>query len=146
MAYKNIVITPNNISAQKSAPKNQFYKGFSSVDSNKLTNKIYDNALIQQDIMNMFQTKLGERVMNPTFGTIIWSLIYEPFTDIVKQQIADDVTRILKFDPRVIPTRIDITEMEYGMILDATLFYVNQNLSDSMTLSFNKETGIVSQQ
>lgn len=146
MAYKNLVITPANVSSQASAQKSQFYKGFSTTDDTKLTNKIYDYELIKQDIINMLQTKQGERVMNPTFGTIIWSVIYEPFTDEIKQLISEDVTRILSYDPRAIPTSINITEAEYGLIIDATLFYVNQNLTEQMSLSFNKEIGIVQQQ
>jgi phage baseplate assembly protein W len=146
MAYKNIVISPANVSNQQSVKQSQFYKGFSTVNDASLTNKLYDFKLVEQDIMNMFQTKQGERVMNPTFGTVIWSLIYEPFTDDIKQLIAADVTRILNYDPRVIPTNIDITEAEYGMIIDATLFYVNQNLSQKMQLLFDKESGVVTAQ
>jgi phage baseplate assembly protein W len=146
MAYKNLVITPNNISNQASVQQSQFYKGFSTVSDMSLTNKIYDFDLIQQDIMNMFQTKKGERVMNPEFGTVIWSLIYEPFTSDIKQLISEDVTRILNYDPRVTPTQIDITDVDYGLIIECTLFYKQQNVSKDMSLSFNKELGIVQQQ
>lgn len=146
MPYKNTIINPKNISSQKFAQQSQFYKGFTSVNENNLTNKIYDIELVKQDIINMFQTKLGERVMNPTFGTIIWNLIYDPFTDEVKQAISEDVTRILNYDPRAIATQITITETEYGMIIDATLFYVNRNLTEQMNIAFNKETGIVNLQ
>jgi len=111
-----------------------------------MTNKIYDFDLIQQDIMNMFQTKKGERVMNPEFGTVIWSLIYEPFTADIKQLISEDITRILSYDPRVTPTQISIREAEYGMIIEATLFYKQQDVSVDMSLSFDKELGIVRQQ
>ena len=143
MAYKNIVITPNNVSNQSSVKQSQFYKGFSTVNSNVLTNKMYDFALIQQDILNMFQTKKGERVMNPEFGTIIWSLIYEPFTNDVKQLISEDVTRIFNYDPRVTPTQIEITDVDYGLIIEATLFYNLEDVSANMNLSFDKEIGIV---
>ena len=146
MAYKNLVITPNNVSKQSFVQKSQFYKGFSTTNDKSMTTKIYDFDLIKQDIMNMFQTKQGERVMNPEFGTVIWSLIYEPFTADVKQLISEDVTRILNYDPRVTPTQIQITEAEYGMIIEATLFYKQENMTDVMRLSFDKELGIVSQQ
>ena len=146
MAYKNLVITPNNVSKQAFVQKSQFYKGFSTTNDKSMTTKIYDFDLIKQDIMNMFQTKQGERVMNPEFGTVIWSLIYEPFTADVKQLISEDVTRILNYDPRVTPTQIQITEAEYGMIIEATLFYKQENMTDVMRLSFDKELGIVSQQ
>lgn len=146
MAYKNLVITPNNVSNQRSVKKSQFYKGFSTANDASMTTKIYDFELIQQDILNIFQTKKGERVMNPEFGTVIWSLIYEPFTVDVKQLISEDVTRILNYDPRVTPTRIDITEADYGLVIEATLFYKQQDLSVDMKLAFDKELGIVSQQ
>lgn len=146
MAYKNLIISPNNVSNQSSAQQSQFYKGFSTVNDASLTNKIFDFALIQQDIMNMFQTKQGERVMNPEFGTIIWGLIYEPFTANVKQLISDDVTRILNYDPRVTPTQINISEAEYGLVIEATLYYKTQDVSQQMNLAFNKELGIVRQQ
>lgn len=146
MAYKNLVITPPNVSKQAFVQKSQFYKGFSTADDKSMTTKIYDFDLIKQDIMNMFQTKQGERVMNPEFGTVIWGLIYEPFTADVKQLISEDVTRILNYDPRVTPTQIQITEAEYGMVIEATLFYKQENMTDVMRLNFDKELGIVTQQ
>lgn len=143
MAYKNTVITPPNISNQDSAKKSQFYKGFSTVNSASLTTKLFDFDLIKQDILNIFQTKKGERVMNPEFGTIIWSLIYEPFTNDIKQSISEDVTRILNYDPRVTPTVINITEAEYGMIIEATLYYKQQDLSSQMIFQFDRQLGLV---
>lgn len=142
MAYKNTIITPPNVSSQPSVQKSQFYKGFSTVDESSLSTKIYDFDLIKQDILNIFQTRKGERVMNPEFGTIIWELIYEPFTSDVKQAISEDVTRILNYDPRVIPTKIDVTEAEYGMIIDCVLYYKRLDLSDQMKISFDKKLGI----
>lgn len=143
MPYKNTVIVPPNISNQASAQKSQFYKGFSTVNSESLSTKLFDFDLIKQDILNMFQTRRGERVMNPEFGTIIWNLIYEPFTDNIKQAISDDVTRILNYDPRVIPTKINITEAEYGMIIEATLYYKRQDLTAQMRFQFDRKLGLV---
>jgi len=143
MAYKNIVLTPNNVSNQKTAQKSQFYKGFTSANSDTLSNKIFDYDLIKQDMLNQFQTRKGERVMNPGFGTIIWDMIFEPFTDDVKQKISDDVTRILNYDPRAVPTSITIVEADSGLLIDATLLYVQVNLTEQMKLSFNKQTGLV---
>jgi phage baseplate assembly protein W len=84
--------------------------------------------------------------MNPEFGTIIWSLIYEPFTADIKQLISEDITVILNYDPRVTPTQINIVEAEYGMVIEVTLFYKQQNVSKDMSFAFDKELGIVSQQ
>jgi phage baseplate assembly protein W len=146
MPYKNIIITPNNISNQQSVQKSQFYKGFSTADSTRLSSKIYDFDLIQQDIINIFQTRRGERVMDPQFGTMIWEMIYEPFTNDVKQRISDDITNILNYDPRVAPTRVNISEAEYGLLLEATLYYKQLDLTQDMKLGFNKDSGNITRQ
>lgn len=143
MVYKNLIINPPNVSSQASIQKSQFYRGFSTADDKTLSTKLYDFDLIKQDIMNMFQTKKKERVMNPTFGTIIWEMLYEPFTDSVKQKISDDVTKILNYDPRVTPTKINISEAPYGMLIEATLYFKTENVSVQMSLNFDKELGIV---
>ena len=146
MAYKSIVLTPNSVTSQVGVQKTQFYRGFSTADSTTLSSKIYDLNLIKQNIINHFQTRKGERVMNPEFGTIIWDVIFDPFTAAVKQAISDDVTRILNYDKRVIPTEITIVEADSGMIIDATLYYSQINMSERMKLQKNRSTGLVTAQ
>ena len=146
MAYKSIVLTPNNITSQVGVQQTQFYRGFSTADSTTLSSKMYDLNLIKQNIINHFQTRRGERVMNPEFGTIIWDVIFDPFTASIKQAISDDITRILNYDSRAIPTEITIIEADSGMIIDATLYYSQINMSEKMKLDFNKATGLVTVQ
>jgi phage baseplate assembly protein W len=146
MPYKNLEITPAQYSKAFTAQESHFYKGFSTVaTTNTRSTELYDLDLIKQDFLNLFNTKLGERVMQPQFGTAIWSLIFEPFTDNVKQAIADDVNRICNYDPRVIPTQIKMDEKEYGMLLEITLQLVNSNQSVSMSLNFDREAGLIAQ-
>lgn len=142
MAYKNIVITPPNLDNVTTQQTSQFYKGFSTVDENSTNVKLYDYELIKQDILNQFNTRKGERLMNPAFGSVIWDLIYEPLTPNVKQQIAIDIDRILNSDSRVIPTMVNIVEQDYGFLLEITLSYRDTDVSDSMILSFDKRVGL----
>jgi phage baseplate assembly protein W len=142
MAYKNIVITPPKIQNVTTQKLRQFYRGFSTVDENSTNVKLYDQEIIKQDLLNQFNTRKGERVMNPDFGSIIWDLIYEPLTPAVKQQISTDIDRILASDPRVIPTLVNIVEQDYGFLLELTLSYKNIDVSDSMILSFDKRVGL----
>ena len=73
MPYKSIEITNASLVYEQPAKTSQFYKGFSSLDQTTSNSKLYDFDLIKQDIINHFNTRKGERVMNPTFGSIIWS-------------------------------------------------------------------------
>ena len=81
MPYKNLELNPSQYSQQHKIKQNQFYVGYSSVNNDSGITKLYDFDLIKQDIINHFHTRKGERVMNPTFGTIIWDVIFDPFTD-----------------------------------------------------------------
>lgn len=146
MPYKNVELNPAQFSPVFTAQESHFYKGFSTVTLSKNgTTELYDLELIKQDILNVFNTKQGERIMQPNFGTIIWSLIFEPFTDSIKQAIADDITRICNSDPRVIPTQIDVDEQEYGLLLEITLQLVNSNQTLTMSLNFDREIGYITQ-
>jgi phage baseplate assembly protein W len=142
MAYKNIVITPPNLNNVTTKKTSQFYKGFSTVDDTTNNVRLYDYELIKQDILNQFNIRKGERIMNPDFGSVIWDLIYEPLTPNVKQQISSDIDRILASDPRVIPTQVNIVEQDYGFLLEITLSYKGTDVSDSMILSFDKRVGL----
>ena len=142
MAYKNIIITPPNLQNVTTKQTSQFYKGFSTLDENSTNVKLFDQEVIKQDLINQFNTRKGERVMNPNFGSVIWDLIYEPLTPAVKQQISSDVDRILSLEPRVIPTLVNIIEQDYGFLLEITLTYKGLDVSDSMILQFDKNVGL----
>lgn len=142
MAHKTIVITPPKVNNFTTTKTSQFYRGFSTLDPNTTNVKLYDYELIKQDLLNQFNTRKGERVMNPEFGSIIWDLIYEPLTDSIKQQIADDIDRILASDPRFTPTGVNIVEQDYGFLIELTITYKNTDNSDNMVLSFDKSVGL----
>lgn len=142
MAYKNIIITPPNLQNVTTKKTSQFYKGFSTVDENSKNVKLFDQEIIKQDILNQFNTRKGERVMNPNFGSVIWDLIYEPLTPAVKQQISSDIDRILASEPRVVPTLVNIVEQDYGFLLELTLTYKGLDVSDNMILQFDKSVGL----
>jgi phage baseplate assembly protein W len=142
MAYKNIILTVPKTENFTTRKTSQFYRGFSTVDSSATNVKLYDFELIKQDLLNQFNTRKGERVMDPEFGSVIWDLIYEPLTPDVKQQISVDIDRILASDPRITPTYVNIIQQDYGFYLEITIVYNGTDFSDGMILNFDKRVGI----
>ena len=142
MAYKNLVITPPKYANQDTAKSSQFYRGFSTQDTTTRSVTLYDADLIKQDLINQLSTVKGERVMNPEFGTIIWNLIYDPLTDSLKQQIQQDIDRILASDPRITPLQVILVEQDYGLLIEASITYTNSNQVDNIKFSFDKEIGL----
>jgi phage baseplate assembly protein W len=142
MPYKNIEITVDNYNSQRTSAFSQFYKGFSTVDPTNYGGKLYDFDLVKQDILNQFNTRKGERLMNPAFGTIIWDLLMEPLTEEVSNLLIADINEIVGADPRVYPTQIELNEYEQGFIVELTLNLKNTNQSSTLRLAFDQSVGL----
>lgn len=143
MPYKNLVIGNTSPTLQNVVQKSQFYRGFSSANTNAVDTRLYDFDLVKQDIINQFNTKKGERLMNPNFGSIIWNLLMEPMTEAVRTALSDDINRICNSDPRVIPTQIDMREYESGYLLELTLTLKGTDQSANLKLTFDQSVGLV---
>ena len=50
-----------------------------------------DVNAIKQSIDNIFTWRLGERIINPGFGNIIYNYVYEPITDITLKNLRSDI-------------------------------------------------------
>lgn len=145
MVYKTKVITTVDSVYQVATRRDHYYKGFSTVNTANAGNSLYDLELIKQDIANHFNTKKGERLMNPEFGSIIWDLLMEPLTEETTEALREDIRTICTSDPRVIPTQMDITEYPDGYLLELTLETVDTDQSFNMKLLFNQQIGLVVQ-
>jgi len=133
--------------AQRSATvtqnQGQFtYKGFSSIEATK-NFKLYDINLVKQDLINHFYIRKGEKLENPEFGTVIWDMLFEPFTPDVKEIIAKDVEAIINYDPRFAVTEINIDSTDQGMRIQADLVYIPFNINERMTLNFDKNNSVI---
>jgi phage baseplate assembly protein W len=142
MPYKNLELTNAGTVAQSTTKQSHFYKGFSSVGDTSFGTRLYDFELVQQDIINNFNTRKGERVMNPEFGCVIWDLLMEPLTDSVSAQLTEDITAICNSDPRVAPTKIQLTEYDSGYLLELTLVLKGTDQSATLKLTFDQNIGL----
>jgi phage baseplate assembly protein W len=142
MPFKNLEINPANYSDQHTDQLSQFYKGFSTTNPTNRGSKLYDFDLIKQDILNHFNTRKGQRVMNPKFGSIIWDLLMEPLTPQVNDLLKKDVTTICNSDPRVYPLKIVINEYEQGFLIEIILAMKNTNQTSVLKLAFDQQIGL----
>jgi phage baseplate assembly protein W len=115
------------------------YKGFSTQAGNK-NFRLTDFDLIKQDILNHFNIRKGEKLMRPNFGTIIWNVLHEPFTEDLKSVITQDVKAIASYDPRVSFDNIIITEYDQGIQIELQLRYVLTNQTNIMLMNFDGVT------
>jgi len=119
------------------------YNGFSTVNRNKHF-RITDFELVKQDLINNFNIRKGEKLMNPEYGTVIWDTIFEPLDDTTRNTIMQDVKRIISLDPRVGAQNVVITQYDRGIQIEIDLIYISTNQRSLLNLQFdqsNKTSG-----
>lgn len=115
------------------------YKGFSTVGNVKKF-RVTDFELAKRDLLNHLNIRKGERLMQRSFGTIIWDMLFEPLTDEVKSIISNDLVSIVSSDPRLRVDSMNIVEYEHGLQLQLGVTYVPTNQVDQMIVSFDQRT------
>jgi phage baseplate assembly protein W len=120
------------------------YKGFSTKQYGKCdgfgTNvsfALQDVELVKQDLLNHIFTSKGERVMQPTFGTIIPDILFEPMDTAIISLIEDEIAHVVRSDPRVQLLNLSVvpTEDLYTITVNLLLQYVELNIVDGFNLS-----------
>lgn len=103
--------------------RTRLFRGFNSIDKISPSTEIFDSELVKRDLLNHFHTSRGERVMRPNFGSIIWDLLFEPFDNIIREEVVADVETIIGFDSRVTLQQVDVVEFEHGLRINVALLY-----------------------
>ena len=124
---------------QNLSNKKVTFKGFSS-KADQRNFKIYDFECVKQDLINRLSVRKGERVENPEFGTIIYDCLFEPFTDVLKDQILEDITANLNADPRISTQEILVTEADHGIAIQATINYIPLNITEKLQFKFDENS------
>ena len=115
------------------------FKGFSS-RAERQNFKVYDFECAKQDLINRLSVRKGERVENPEFGTIIYDVLFEPFTETLKESIVEDVTANLNADPRISTESIDVLEADHGITIQATIKYVPLDITEKLQFKFDENS------
>ena len=116
-----------------------FYRGFSTVNRAKKF-RATDVDLVKQDLINHFNIRKGEKLMQPNFGSVIWSVLFEPLDDNLTQVITDDVKRIVGYDPRMVLKNITVVTQDQGIQIELDLVYVPTNLATSLSMQFSQDS------
>jgi phage baseplate assembly protein W len=139
--YKRVSVAPAK--TEDLARNTVAYRGFSTTDINRDSYNLYNFEIVKQDIINHFHIRKGEKLSDPEFGTIIWDVLFEPFTEELRQAILDDVTFILNYDPRVNVARILVDSYESGIQVEADVIVIPYNLQQTMQFRFDQSAGLI---
>ena len=113
------------------------YRGFST-RLNAKKYRLTDFELAKQDMINHFEIRKGEKLMNPQFGSIIWDMLFEPLTEDTKQIITNDITRIVSYDPRLAVQQVAVTEQDNGFLIAIDVSYIPTDQTQTIALNFDR--------
>jgi phage baseplate assembly protein W len=140
--YKRVQSKREGGAATRSVP-NTVYRGLSTVNPENDGFRLYDVAIIKQDLINHFNIRQGEKLENPEFGTIIWEVLYEPLTEALKQVIIEDVETIINSDPRVAVDRVIVDDYFNGLQIECVLTFLDYNISEQLRFQFDEANGLI---
>ena len=140
--YNQTVVAKNKASVGDANSGEFTYKGFSSKEKSR-GYKLYDLDLVKQDLINHFYIRKGEKLENPSFGTVIWDMIFEQFTEEVKEIIAKDVEDIINYDPRIAVNSVAIDATDIGIRIEAEITYIPFNVNERMTFNFDRDNNTI---
>jgi phage baseplate assembly protein W len=145
VGYDNIRLGPTQTEGQKKRliAGSRTYRGFSTISAEIQNTALYDLALIKQDLINHFHIRKGEKLENPNFGTIIWDMLYEPFTEQNKAYLVNDVTEIVNTDPRTKVLKVIVTQKDQAIQIEVQMMYLPYNIQETMQFKFDQKNGLI---
>jgi len=113
------------------------YIGYSTVDGVIQSKTLQDSDLAKRDLLNHFSTRRGERVMNPTFGSILPELVFEPLDFTTESAAKEDVKIIVNNDPRwrVLETLLS-KPTEHSLEIKVRLEYIETGKAEELLLNY----------
>ena len=114
------------------------YRGYSTFEFERNKSlRVLDHEIVKLDILNQIFTRRGERVMMPSYGSIVPDIVFEPLDDITLDILEQDLVAVVNFDPRV-----DLLEFSLNPNFDNNrvevhmkLLYVEFDLVDNVDLN-----------
>lgn len=115
------------------------YKGFSTYNQSKKY-RLTDFELVKQDLVNHFNIRKGEKLMNPDFGTVIWDTLFNPLDQDTVNIIQQDVRRIIAYDPRLAANNVLVTQYDRGIQIQLDLTYIPANQTGTLQFRFDQQS------
>jgi phage baseplate assembly protein W len=134
MALNQLGFVQKNIITKK-----PYFVGFNTVDQSRPPYSLTNIELVKRDINNQFATPMGSRVMLPTYGTKIYSYLFDPFDEYTKNSIIQDATRVVQSDPRVSLVSIDVFQEDQALTVAMILKFQPESVTDSLFVTFSQQ-------
>lgn len=116
------------------------YVGYSTINRNTINAVLTDKDLALRDLLNHFYTRQGERVMNPTFGSILHDLVFDPLDVRTETLAQEDVERIINSDPRWNFVSLQLSKpVDHQLDIRVRVVYNDTGTAEELYLTYTSE-------
>lgn len=100
-----------------------------------------DEQLVIQDFINALNIPQGQKVGNPSYGTVLWDFIFEPNTLETRTRVEDELRRVASSDPRLNLNSVLTHDHDNGILLEVELAVTPFNNAQTLEILFDQQAG-----
>ena len=101
--------------------------------------KLVDEQLVIQDLINALNIPQGSKTGKPSYGTTLWSFVFEPNTQDIQYELETEIRRVVSGDPRLILNSVTIYSKENGILIEVELAVAPFNNADTLRVFFDQQ-------
>lgn len=113
--------------------------GFNTIDQNKKFTLV-DFELIKRDLANAFNIQQGELPGRPSYGTVIWSYVFENQTTETEQGIMAEIQRVVGGDPRLYVSDATMYPQDNGILIELEVQVQGSTTAERLAIFFDENT------
>ena len=106
--------------------------------------RLIDEQLILQDFINALNIPQGSKPGKPSYGTTIWTFVFEPNTPDMQFQLESEVRRVASEDPRLLLNSVIAYPQENGILLEVEVAVSPFNNSGQLQIFFDQQSNSAS--
>jgi len=96
----------------------------------------YDNQAVIRSIRNILSTKKYEKLFNPSFGTNIDSILFEPISAITSSVLEQEISNAIRnYEPRAILKTVVVSPEEDKNLYKVSLTFYLENATQPTTVT-----------
>ena len=99
-----------------------------------------DKELVKHDFMLLLFTRKGECDWDPTLGTTILDQVFKYKTDLVKNNIIEEIEEAVRRTHLIKLEGLNVTDIEKGWTFNLSIRYVEDNLPEDWAFAITDKT------
>lgn len=102
--------------------------------------RMVDEPLVVRDFLNALNIPQGQKVGQPSYGTTLWSFVFEPNTPDTQYRLENELKRVASLDPRLLVNTVKAYPQENGILIEMEIAVAPFNQAQLLNVFFSQAT------